>query len=265
MKEYRALFRIKFIGGLQYRAAALAGLTTQFAWGFMEILAFVAFYRANPAAFPMEFSQTVSYIWIQQAFLALFATWGVGGDAVESIINGNIAYDLARPMNLYDRWFCEAAATRVARATLRCFPVLILAFVLPEPFRMSLPASAAQFGMFIVSAVLGFLVVCAYCMLDYMSSFYTMTRINLVFAMIGDFMSGQIIPLPFFPRPFQAIAEWLPFASMQNAPLRIYSGNIAGMDAVGCIALQFFWLAILLVLGKALMRRSLRRVVTQGG
>ena len=75
MKKYLAMFRIRFINSLQYRAAALAGLATQFAWGFMEIFAFSAFYRANPAAFPMEFSQTVSYIWMQQAFLTLFMMW----------------------------------------------------------------------------------------------------------------------------------------------------------------------------------------------
>ena len=41
--------------GLQYRAAALAGVATQFAWGFMEIMIFRAFYRADPASFPYEF------------------------------------------------------------------------------------------------------------------------------------------------------------------------------------------------------------------
>jgi ABC-2 type transport system permease protein len=85
MKAYKAMFRIRFINGLQYRAAALAGLSTQFAWGFMEILAFSAFYRANPGAFPMEFSHLVSYIWIQQAFLALFAVWGNDSNAVDTI------------------------------------------------------------------------------------------------------------------------------------------------------------------------------------
>ena len=72
MRAYRAVFRLRFINAMQYRAAALAGMATQFAWGFMEIFAYAAFYRSNPAAFPMAFSQTVSYIWMQQAFLALF-------------------------------------------------------------------------------------------------------------------------------------------------------------------------------------------------
>ena len=61
--------------GLQYRTAAIAGMTTQFVWGFMEIMVFRAFYAADPAAFPMSFEATASYIWLQQALLLLFAAW----------------------------------------------------------------------------------------------------------------------------------------------------------------------------------------------
>ena len=133
MKKYLALFRIRFINALQYRAAALAGMATQFAWGFMEIFAFAAFYRANPAAFPMEFSQTVSYIWMQQAFLALFMMWFWENDIAAAITEGSIAYEMVRPIDLYNRWFCQAAANRLARAMLRCAPILIVAFIVPEP------------------------------------------------------------------------------------------------------------------------------------
>jgi len=265
MRQYRSLFRICFINGLQYRAAAMAGLATQFAWGFMEILAFAAFYRVNPAVFPMEFSHLVSYIWIQQAFLALFMPWGVGGNAVEAIVSGNIAYDLARPMNIYNRWFIETIADRVSRATLRCAPILIVALILPEPFRMSLPLDIFQFSMFIISVPIAMFAVTAYCLIDYVSAFYTMSRYNMIFVILADFLAGGYVPIPFFPEPFRKIAELLPFVAMQNMPLRIYSGDIAGMDAVRGIGLQLFWVAAMLIFGKWLMKRSLKRVVTQGG
>jgi len=265
MKEYISLFRIRFINGLQYRAAAAAGLATQLAWGFMEILAFSAFYRADPGAFPMEFSHLVSYIWIQQAFLALFMPWGVGGGPVELIISGDIAYDLARPMDIYSRWFCETVADRISRTALRCAPVLIIAFALPQPFKMTLPPSLLQLFLFIISVILGMSVVTSYCMIDYMSAFYTMSRFNEIFSIMADFFAGGYIPLPFFPAPLLKIIELTPFAAMQNMPLRIYSGDIAGLDAVKGIALQGFWFVVLLLAGKMLMRKSLKRVITQGG
>jgi ABC-2 type transport system permease protein len=213
----------------------------------------------------MAFSHLVSYIWIQQAFLALIMPWGVGGNAVESIVTGGIAYDLARPMDLYNRWFFETVADRVSRFLLRCAPILIVALLLPPPFRMALPPSLPQFILFIVSILLTLCVVTAYCLLDYISTFYTMSRYNAIFVITADFFAGGYIPLPFFPESLRRVVELSPFGAMQNLPLRIYSGNISGTAAVNGVLLQVFWFAVLLLFGKILMKRSLKRVVTQGG
>lgn len=103
MRKYQAFFRIRFINTLQYRSAAIAGMATQLAWGLMEILAFHAFYQADPSAFPMTFQQTVSYVWLQQAFLSLFMLWFFEAEIFDTITTGSIAYELVRPMDLYNR------------------------------------------------------------------------------------------------------------------------------------------------------------------
>ena len=38
MKKYFSFFRLRFVMGLQYRTAALAGIFTQFFWGAMTIM-----------------------------------------------------------------------------------------------------------------------------------------------------------------------------------------------------------------------------------
>ncbi|MEZ7872295.1 MAG: ABC-2 family transporter protein, partial [Eubacteriales bacterium] len=81
----------------------------------------------------------------------------------------------------------------------------------------------------------------------------------------ADFLAGGTVPLPFFPPALRTIAELLPFAAMQNMPLRLYSGHIAGAEAAQGIALQVFWAAALILLGRALMKRALKRVTVQGG
>ena len=267
LKKYSAIFRIRFINSLQYRAAALAGMATQFAWGFMEIFAFSAFYRVNPQAFPMEFSQVVSYIWMQQAFLALFMMWFWENDIATTISEGSIAYEMVRPVNLYNRWFCQAAANRMARALMRCAPILLVAFLVPQPYRMSLPANFEQLILFIVSAGLSLGVVVSFSMLIYISLFYTLSPvgIRIIVAVLSDFLAGATIPLPFFPERIRAVVELLPFAAMQNMPLRIYSGNITGTDVLKGIALQIFWLCVLTVIGKIAMNRALKKVIIQGG
>ena len=100
MKKYASFFKIRFIQGLQYRTAAYAGILTQFMWGAMEILLFSAFYRSEPEAFPMGFSQLASYYWLQQAFLALFMTWLMEEEIFQAISNGTVAYELCRPVRV---------------------------------------------------------------------------------------------------------------------------------------------------------------------
>jgi ABC-2 type transport system permease protein len=114
---------MRFIAGLQYRAAALAGIATQFVWGVMEILLYKAFYAENAAAFPMTFEALSAYIWLQQAFLALFMTWFFENEIFDTIINGGIAYELCRPISIYDMWFFRSMANRLSKAVLRCIPI----------------------------------------------------------------------------------------------------------------------------------------------
>jgi len=267
MSLYLSLIKMRFINGIQYRVAAIAGIITQFAFGFMFISMYLAFYRTNPTVFPMEVSELVSYIWIQQAFIMLFVTWFFEADIFSAITSGGIAYELARPMDLYNKWFCQCVASRVARAVLRCLPILFIGFILPAPYRLVLPANAMHFFLFLLSSILALGVVVAFGMLIYIATFYTMSPIGvrIIFAVFADFMAGQVVPLPFFPNGFRQVAELLPFAAMQNMPLRIYSGNITGTSALYGILLQVFWLVVLLIIGKAWMRSTLKKVVVQGG
>ena len=266
-KPYKALFRIRFTNSLQYRAAAIAGLTTQFAWGFMYILGFRAFYQSNPYAFPMTFEQTVSYIWMQQAFLALFFIWMYEYSIFESIESGQISYEMVRPMDLYSRWYTQTAANRLSRALLRSIPILVVGFILPRPFRLVLPNDVGRLGLFFLSMILCMGVVVSISMLIYISAFYTVNSLGtrIVIGVAADFLAGGYIPIPFFPDTLRLVVEWSPFGAMQNMPLLIFNGSLVGADLIRGLVLQVFWLVVLISVGRVLMARTLRRVVVQGG
>ncbi len=253
--------------GLQYRTAALAGIATQFVWGFMEINVFYAFNQSDPAAFPMGFEQLASYIWMQQAFLALFMTWFMETEIFDSIMDGNICYELCRPIDIYDMWFARSVANRTSRALLRCVPILIVAFFLPAPYALTLPPDALTFLRFIAAMVLGMTVTVAMCMLVYMLSFFTVSPqgLRIIFAMTAELFQGIVIPIPFFPPRVQKILELLPFASMENVPLRIYSGHISGGEAVRAMLLQVFWIVALVAIGKLICGSAMKKVTLQGG
>lgn len=267
MKKYLSFFRLRFTMGLQYRAAALAGVVTQFVWGFMEIMIFRAFYEADASAFPMSFSATASYIWLQQAFLAFFAAWMMENEIFDSIVNGNISYELCRPINIYNMWFSRSIATRLSRAVLRCFPILLVAAFIPYPYGIDAPASIKHFLLFLITLALGLAMTVSFCMLIYVLTFFTISPqgLRMVFTSTVEFFAGAIIPLPFFPEKVQKIMELLPFASMQNVALRIYSGSMSNYEMQKAMILQVFWLIAVTFAGKWLCRLAEKRITVQGG
>ena len=267
MKKYISFFRIRLIAGLQYRAAAWAGIFTQAIWGLMLILMYRAFYESGSEAFPMEFDALSTYIWLQEAMLTLFAAWAFDNDIFESITSGAVAYELCRPCSVYGMWFVKNMAMRIARVALRCLPILVVAAVLPAPYGLMLPVSFGAGTLFLVSLILGFLVSISFVMLVYISTFYTLSSsgVRILGASVVEFLSGAVIPLPFFPEKLQRVLNLLPFASMQNTPLLIYTGHLAMEEALEAVGLQLAWLAILGGFGLVLIRRALKKVVIQGG
>jgi ABC-2 type transport system permease protein len=267
LKTYSAIFRIRFIHGFQYRISAFSHMFLGFAWGLMLALAFAAFYRANPEKFPMGLSQAVSYAWLQQILHILFSVVVWEYDETESALEeGTVAYELIRPVGLYGRWFSRVCAGRTAPALLN-LPVLVFAFLLPAPYGISPPPDAFQSVMFIISTVLALFFTAAITMLMYVTMFHTISisGTKMAVSMFAGFFAGGIVPLPFFPEPLRTVCELLPFAAMQNIPLRIYSGNIAGTDAFKGVIFQIMWMVALIVIGKATMGKALKKVTIQGG
>ena len=266
MKIYRAIFRIRFINSVQYRIVVFSFLFTGFLWGLMLVLAYLAFYRSNPADFPMELSEVISYMWMQQVLLILFSVVFSDSEIESSVESGSIAYELVRPVDIFGRWFFRACASRAAFTVFR-LPLLLVVFLLPAPYGLTLPPDIFQFIVFVPSVILALGVTVSFTMLMYVTMFYTISFGGVYVMVIAAtaFLTGAVVPFPFLPPPVQTVLEALPFAAMQNMPLRIYSGNIAGIDAVRSVVFQIFWLVILVAAGKFFMRRALRKVIVQGG
>lgn len=267
LRPYISFFRLRFLGGMQYRVAAFAGILTQFAWGAMNLLLYTAFYEADPTAFPMGFEQISAYVWFNQAFLTMFMLWFLDADIFAAIRDGNVAYELVRPLDLYRMWFVKNLATRTAKVVLRCLPILVVAAFLPAPYGLTLPVSFCAFLLFLLTMVLALVLVVAFCMLIYIVTFYTMNPlgIRIIATSMGEFLCGALIPIPFMPDGLRRVIELSPFGAMQNLPFRIYSGHLAGTEMWRGILLQVFWIAALILLGRALMAHALRRVAVQGG
>ncbi|WP_228727815.1 ABC transporter permease [Fusibacter ferrireducens] len=252
---------------MQYRAAALAGVMTQFFWGMINIMIFEAFYRSSVFRPAMTMAELTTYIWLQQAFLVLIMLWIRDNTLFEMIRSGNVAYELLRPVETYYFWYFKLLAHRMSGALMRCLPILLVALLLPKPYRFVIPSDMLTFALFVVTLTLGVAITVAISMFIYISVFVTLSPRGsvLIFAVIGEFFAGLVIPIPLMPEWLRNFVYLLPFRYTGDLPFRIFTGNIGHAEAFQGLLMQCFWMISLIAVGRFLMNRVLNQLVVQGG
>ncbi len=267
MKSYLTYFKLKFKTGLQYRAAALAGISTQLFFGIVYISVYVAFYQSDATSVPMPLDQLTSYLWLNQAFFALVYMWYKDKDILGLIKKGNIAYELCRPQDLYSMWTSKILGERISNLCLRCLPVLLIAVLLPYPFHLDLSITLTRFLIFIPSLILSAFLMVFLVLLYHIICLFTLDEkgvVNILMVMT-DILSGLVIPIPFFPDFLQKICNVLPFRYVSDFPFRFYVGNITIQEGLYGLLIQAIWIIILVILGRILMKIALKKTVVQGG
>lgn len=266
MKSYLSFFKLRFSVGLQYRFAAIAGVLTQIFWGFMLIMIYEAYYRAGIET-PMEWSQLVSYVWIGQSLFAFTYLGYKDKDIIESLVTGQVSYELVRPSNLYWFWYIKLAAGKLASSVLRFIPMITFASLIPGEYGLSAPPTFASFILFVITLLLGFILSVAILMIVYILLFYTVSSRGLfnIATVISDFFAGGTVPIPFMPIALQAVCYVLPFRLIMDLPFRVYVGNIGTAEALKSILIQILWIIITTLIGSAFINKATRRLEVQGG
>jgi ABC-2 type transport system permease protein len=121
--------------------------------------------------------------------------------------------------------------------------------------------------VFLVSVILSFLIVAA---INFIVGTFAL-RLQSILGLLRakffllELFSGLLLPISFFPGVFQRIFSLLPFEYISYVPMLIYLGKLDGSGLARAIAVQVFWVAILLAIGDGMWRWSSKRVTIQGG
>ncbi|HOG45562.1 MAG TPA: ABC-2 family transporter protein [Anaerolineae bacterium] len=263
MRGYWALVSARFRMLLQYRAAAVGGFGTQLFFGLILIMVYEAFYRSSSAPQPLPYADVVTYVWLGQGLLAMLP-WNVDAEIRALVRSGNVAYELLRPIDLYNAWYCRALAWRTAPTLLRSVPLFVVAGLF---FGLRPPASPAGAAAFLVAMLGALLLGCAITTLMNISLLWTTSDDGIALLLPAAVLvfSGMMVPLPLFPAWAQRILYLLPFRGLIDVPFRLYVGNIPPAECLPLFAQQLAWTAALVLLGRWLLERGKRRLVVQGG
>src|SRR5262245_17543669 len=205
VRPYLAIFAARFLMMLQYRAAALAGIATQFWFGAIMIMALSAFYASGRGSASITLAEAITYTWLGQAFLGLLP-WTVDPEIAAMMRSGNVAYEQLRPVDTYYYWFARAMAWRASATLLRSVPlILVTAGLFPllglADWAMQTPPGLSEFGLFAISMLATLLLSSAISTLLNISVIWTVSSHGIL-AFTNSLviiLSGMTIPLPLFP------------------------------------------------------------------
>ncbi len=265
MAAYLALARLAFRQQFSYRLATLAGLLTNAFFGALRAYVLIALFAAQgggPAA-GYSIEAAVTYTGITQALIAFVALWG-WWDLIRSIRTGQVAADLARPVDFLGYWCAQDVGRGLAQLLLRGVPMLIL-YGLVYPVRW--PPTLTHWLALAVALMLALLICFTWRFLLSLSAFWTQDATGLMRAgsFLAIFLSGFAMPTALLPDWLRALTLATPFPAIINTPVEVFLGLRSGQDLWLALLTQALWLGGLVVAARLVLAAGVKKLVIQGG
>jgi len=263
LRIYLEFARVGFVNALAYRLRYVTGIVTYFIYVSVYYFIWKAIYEHSASIEGFDFGHLLTYIgvgWIIRSFY--FNT--IDQEIASQVTEGRLAMDLIKPVNLQWMYLARAAGESMFRLGILTLPTAVVLFLV---FPLRAPASLGLAVAFLVSVTLSFLIVAA---INFAVGTFAL-RLQSILGLLRakffllELFSGLLLPISFFPQVFQKILSVLPFEYISYVPMLIYLGKLRGNGLIRALALQVFWVAVLLATGDALWRWSSRKVIIQGG
>ncbi|NIS83214.1 MAG: ABC transporter permease [Anaerolineales bacterium] len=263
MHLFVQIAKLAFQRQLTYRAAALAGLATNFFFGILRASVLVALFGPSQVVEGISVQGAITYTGLTQAIIAYLSFFG-WWEVMDAVYSGDIGMALLKPLDTFNFWLAQDLGRALANLFMRGLSIMALYAIL---FDITTPTSGSQWLALVVALVLSWLVSFAWRFLINLGSFWTPNARG-----IGRFgfaltwaLSGFIMPLRLFPDWFVRLCNLTPFPSMVNTVVEVYLGVLSGPELVHALLIQAFWFLVLVLLAKIILRAGVRHLVIQGG
>ncbi|MGD0127312.1 MAG: ABC-2 family transporter protein [Terriglobia bacterium] len=262
-RVYAEFIRVGFVNTLAYRLRYYTGIVTYFIYVTVYYFIWKAIYAHSTSIGGFDFSHILTYIavgWIIRSFYFN----NVDQDMANQVIEGKLAMDLIKPVNIQFMYVAQAFGECLFRAVMLSLPSALM-LMLIYPLRR--PASLHHFLAFLVSVLFSFFLVAAINFAVGTLAVRLKSILGLLRAkyFLLELFSGLLLPISYFPEVFQKVFKFLPFEYISYVPVLLYLGNINGKAIATSLALQLFWVVALFAIGDAMWRWSSRKITIQGG
>ena len=185
----------------------------------------------------------------------------------EDVVKGTVAMQLIKPIDYRMSLIARALGQMVYRLILPSVFIWVglevyKYFVLGLGF-----TPVSNLLLYLLSCSMSFLIFVLFDFCMGMIAFFTSYIFGLfmVEEALLAFLTGQLIPLSFFPEAVQRVFDFLPFSSMIYTPVMIYLGKYQGSTLLFVLGRQLIWILLLYGLGTLIWKGVTKRLVVLGG
>lgn len=267
-KVYLPFAENMFKSNLAYKGSFYLFMVCSVFTPFISYYLWMAIYGSAPGGVLGGLTRNEMIVYIFMTYITSeVVTIGVSGDITDDVYEGAVSMTLIKPIDYRMSLISRAIGTMLYR------------FVAPSVFvwiGLEIYKSAAL-GMgvtspvnivcYLISLCMSFFV---YVLFDFcfgMMAFATTYMFGMKMAKnaILSFLSGQLIPISFFPEVLQQVFGFLPFSSMIYTPVMIYLGKYSGAALALELGRQMLWTVLLYAAGSLLWKQITKRLVVLGG
>lgn len=267
-KVYMPFLENQFKRNLAYKGSFYLMMVCSIFGPFISYYLWMAIYGSAAGSVLGGLSQAEMVVYIFMSYVTSQAAMvRVSGEITDDVMEGSVIMTLIKPID----YRLSLIAKAMGEALYRFIAPALFVWIGLEVYKATvLGLGITPLGnilLYVISTLMSFLI---YVFFDFcfgMVAFVTtyMFGMNMAKNAILGFLSGQLIPISFFPGALRQLFEFLPFSSMIYTPVMVYLGKYSGTELAFVLGRQFFWIVLLYLLGTYLWSRITRRLVVLGG
>jgi len=212
------------------------------------------------------FNEMIIYIFISLITMRLTNNY-VEYMVSDDVRSGALAMNLIKPINYFIRLLFTSIGNIIGESILINGPMIIGVVIYQIFYSSGTIPSLSTLLLYIVSILLSFMIMMFFNFCFGMLSFYVvyLWGLNFTKTALMKFLSGELIPLAFFPLGFRKIMHLTPFASINYTPVMIYLNKYTGYKIISEMGVQVIWVILLMLLSYFIWKRAIKRVTIMGG
>lgn len=263
MRLYIELAKKWFQWSLAYRMEYLVSLLSNTLVIYISISIWKALYRSSTEVDGISLAQMITYSTVS-VLMGLLIRMDVEHHIMSKIRTGEIVFDLSKPFDFHLSMLFRSLGMIGFNLLMKLIPCGLIAGFL---FRVNLSVSFDRFLFFILSLLLGFIVLFSISFLLGVACFWMQEVWGLILfkESLVRFFSGAVVPLWFFPGILKKLALILPFKAIYYLPLSIYVEKTPMEGVWFTLLQQAIWAIALILFGRFLLKILVKNLTVQGG